>query len=263
MKPHYCNKTLDTAYITWIRAIQLTYLNNKWTSSDLLGSSIWNNTVIYFLVDLESKWQAGLAECTVFWCKQSQCIPLRTTKNIVCFWILKSSRSGKHLEGHIRQGLNLWMLCKMNDTPWWNNTPSKKFCTVSSKMQIFLPLILSPLVSLCRSTCRGQSTFYSPEISTKKPAVIWMRVVCKNLLFPTTWKHCLLDMYFTDEAHEGVLPSMYGITEIAFWMRHTVAATIFLKHCSQTWDCAERNHNSDFSAREDAAPYNMWSEAWI
>lgn len=43
-----------------------------------------------------------------------------------------------------------------------------------------------------------------------------MRVVCKNLLFLTAWKHCLLVMYFTDEAHEGVLPSMYSIAEIAF-----------------------------------------------
>lgn len=98
---------------------------------------------------------------------------------------------------------------QMKNTLSWSNTPSKRFCVISSKMQMLLPLILSPLsLSVCRSTCRGQSTFDSPEISTKKPAVIWMRVVCKNLLFPTTCKHCLLVMCFTHEVHEGVLPSM-------------------------------------------------------
>lgn len=117
-------------------------------------------------------------------------------------------------------------------------------------------LSLSPLVSVCQSTCRGQSTFDSPEISTKKPTVIWMRAVCKNIPFPTNWKHCLLVMSFTNEAHEGVLPSMYSVAEIAFRMRHVVPAAVFLKYYSQTRDCAERNHKSDFSAREDAAQYN-------
>lgn len=115
---------------------------------------------------------------------------------------------------------------------------------------------LSPLVSVCRSTCRGQSTFESPEVSTKKPTVIWMRAVCKNIPFPTNWKRCLLVMSFTDEAHEGVLPSMYRVAEIAFRMRHAVPAAVFLKHCSQTRDHAERNHKSDFSGREDAVQHN-------
>lgn len=94
-------------------------------------------------------------------------------------------------------------------------THQVSFFALSSKLQILPSLILSPLLSVCRSTCRGQSTFDSPEISTKKPTVIWMRVVYKNLLEPATWKHFLLVMYFTDEAHEGLLRSMDSIAEIA------------------------------------------------
>lgn len=37
---HQTNKTLDTAYIKWIRTIQLTYLNNEWINSGLLDKSI-------------------------------------------------------------------------------------------------------------------------------------------------------------------------------------------------------------------------------
>lgn len=139
VKPHYCNKTLDTAYITWIRAIQLTYLKNEWTSSNLRGSSICSNTVIYFLTDLESKWQAGLAKCTVFWYKQTQCMPLRTTKNIVCSWILESSRSGKHPEGHIRQGLGLRMLCEGTIRSGNATHQVRSFVPFPPKCKFFLP----------------------------------------------------------------------------------------------------------------------------
>lgn len=68
-----------------------------------------------------------------------------------------------------------------------------------------------------------------------------MRAVCENIPFPTNWKHYVLVMSFTDEAHEGVLPSMYSAAEVAFQMRHTVPAAVVLKRCSQTRDCAERN----------------------
>lgn len=105
-------------------------------SSHLLGISIWTDTVLHFLIDLESKWQADLIEGTVFWYKQTQRMHLRTTKNIVCSCILESSKSGQHPEGHTRQALKLLMLRQMDDTPGCSSTPSKKFCTVSSKTQV-------------------------------------------------------------------------------------------------------------------------------
>lgn len=111
-------------------------------SSHLLGISVWTDTMLRFLIDLESDWQANLIQGTVFWYKQTKRIHLRTAKTIMCSCILESSNSGKHPEGYVRQMLKLWMLQQMDNTPRYSNTPSKKFCSLSSKMQV-LPSVRS------------------------------------------------------------------------------------------------------------------------
>lgn len=141
----------------------------------------------------------------------------------------------------------------MDNTPGHSNTLSKKFCSLSSKVQV-LPSARS--CQFAEAPAGVRVLLIHQKFPPKNPTVIWVRAVCKNKPFPTNWKYCLLATFFSDEAHEWLLPSMYSVAEIPFQMRHTVPAAVFLKQCSQAQDCVERNHKSDFSTREGAAQYN-------
>lgn len=154
---------------------------------------------------------------------------------IIVFWKVFSQESS---EGHITLRLNVM-------AEWWCcinvciSALNKNFCKMLKNFHCFLKnpfLGLSPLASVSQSTCRGQNTFNSPEVSTKKNpnnTAIWMRTVCKNIVFPMIWKHCLLVMSLTDEAYDGVLPPVCSFAKMDFRMRHAVLVDVFLKRYSQ------------------------------
>lgn len=140
---------------------------------------------------------------------------------VAVFWKVFSQESS---EGRITQALGLnvvadWQCC-INGCI---SALSKKICKMLRSFHCSLKnpfLSLSPLASVSQSTCRGQNTFNSPEVSTKKKkihpnnTVIWMRTVCKNTVFPVIWKRCLLVMSLTDEAYDGVLPSVCSFAKM-------------------------------------------------
>ena len=90
------------------------------------------------------------------------------------FWKVFSQESS---EGRITQALGLnvvadWQCC-INGCI---SALSKKICKMLRSFHCSLKnpfLSLSPLASVSQSTCRGQNTFNSPEVSTKKKKTFW------------------------------------------------------------------------------------------
>lgn len=106
---------------------------------------------------------------TAFWYKQHVHLTTNKAWYVAVFWKVFSQESS---EGRITQALGLnvvadWQCC-INGCI---SALSKKICKMLRSFHCSLKnpfLSLSPLASVSQSTCRGQNTFNSPEVSTKK-----------------------------------------------------------------------------------------------
>lgn len=114
------------------------------------------------------KWKISWShKGTVFWYEQHMHLTTNKAWYTVVFWKVFSQESS---EGHITLGLNVmadWQCC-INGCI---SALSKDFCKMLENFHCFLKnpfLSLSPPASVSPGTCRGQNTFNSPEVSTKK-----------------------------------------------------------------------------------------------
>lgn len=92
----------------------------------------------------------------------------------------------------------------------------------------FFPQPQPSPVSLPKHLQGSEYFWFTRSFHQKSPLwFVWEQFV-KTDFFLRTGKAAFWSC-LTGEAHEGVLPSMYSVAEIAFWMRRTVPAAVIFK----------------------------------